>query len=181
MVNYHSLKSIELNIRHAVEHHSADEVIIYKTVDDEPIRLGYYFPPEHNKQKKYPLFLFIHGGSWSSHRIFDDQTHWQGDYVGYLARYYAEKGLVCVSLDYRLSRAAGQEKKYGIIECYDDCCDALDYVFSHAEDYGIDMERRYILGESAGGHLAGALVAFHYDRKYSFNKTFLMRLIAIHP
>jgi len=177
MISYHRLVDNEIDIRHAVENHSADEVITYKMVDNKPIRLGYYFPPEYDKHHTHTVFIFIHGGSWASHMVFGDQKHWQGDYVGYLARYYAEKGFVCVSLDYRLSRNVGQENNYGIIECYDDCCDALDYVISHAEEYGIDTENVYLLGESAGGHLAGALATFQYDRKYFFEKIFLINPI----
>ena len=173
----HKLKKNEINVTQAIKQHSADKTIVYKTVFDEPIYLGYYLPKDYEKNRSNPLIVFVHGGGWSSHKIFEDQDHWQGDYLGYLARYYADKGYVCVSIDYRLVRDGGQAVNYGIIECYEDCCDALDYVITHASEYRIDVQKMYLLGESAGGHLAGALATFHYNRCYSFNKVFLVNPI----
>lgn len=177
MVNYHKLEDVQIDIRNAISNHSADTVITYNNIAGEPLRLGYYFPKNYNKAEKHSLFTFVHGGGWSTHKVFDDQSQWQGDYLGYLARYFADKGFICVSIDYRLSRDAGQAEGYGIIDCYEDCCDALDYVIVHADDYGIDANEIYLLGESAGGHLAGALATFHYDRMYSFKKIFLINAI----
>ena len=177
MINYHRLEDKEMDLSNAISRHSADKTIAYKTVSEEPIYLGYFLPPNFNKNHKYPLFVFVHGGGWSSHKIFDDQPHWQGDYLGYLARYYANKGFVCVSIDYRLSGDSGQTEGFGIIDCYEDCCDAMDYVIAHADEYGADVHNMYLLGESAGGHLAGALATFHYDRQYSYKKVFLFNPI----
>ncbi len=177
MLKYYSIMKNEINIENAIEKHSADKVIAYKNVDGNPICLGYYFPQKYYLDRKYPLFVFVHGGAWESHKIFDDQSCWQGDYLGYLARYYADKGFVCVSVDYRLAQEAGQIENYEIIDCYEDCCDAMDYVIEHADTYSIDRRRIYLLGESAGGHLAGGLAMFHYDRKYEFKKVFLVNPI----
>ena len=139
--------------------------------------MGYYFPQNYDRAKRYPTLILIHGGGWGAHMIFEDQEHWQGDYLGYLARYYANKGMVCVSIDYRLARDFGQAKDYELINCYEDCCDAIDYVIAHSGGYGINTEKIYLLGESAGGHLAGAVATFHYDRRYSFEKVFLVNSI----
>lgn len=177
MICFHELKEIDIDLTDAISRHSADEGVVYKTVNGEPIYLGYYFPKNYDKQKKYPTFLFIHGGGWCSHTIFEEQPHWQGDYLGYLARYYADKGMICVSIDYRLAVDCGQNDGYGIIDCYEDCCDAVDYVLGHADAYGVNIENMYLLGESAGGHLAGAVTTFHYDRKYSFQKVILVNAI----
>ena len=175
---FHNLnETTEIELCNVIAHHSADKTVAYKNVDGEPVYIGYYFPQNYDKEGKYPVFVFVHGGGWSSHKIFADQEHWQGDYLGYLARYYADKGFICVSVDYRLAREWGQVENYGIIDCYEDCCDAMDYVIAHADDYGIDTQKMYLLGESAGGHLAGALATFHYDRKYSFKKIFLVNPI----
>ena len=174
---FHELRNIDIDLSNDVSRHSGDEGVIYKTVDGEPCYLAFYFPPGYDKTKRYPVFFFVHGGGWVSHKVFAEQKHWNGDYIGFLARYYADKGFVCVSIDYRLIRDAGQAENYGIIECYEDCCDALDYVIAHADEYGIDTKKMYLLGESAGGHLAGALATFHYERCYAFNKVFLVNPI----
>ena len=177
MISYYSIEEKELDLSHAISFHSADVTVAYKEVAGNPVYLGYYLPTDFDQKNKYPLFVFVHGGGWSSHMIFSDQSQWQGDYLGYLARYYADKGFVCVSMDYRLARDGGQAAGYEIIDCYEDCCSAMDYILEHAAEYGIDTEEMYLLGESAGGHLAGALATFHYDRSYSFKKAFLINPI----
>lgn len=174
---HHTLKNIDIDLTNAILRHSADESIAYKTVENEPIYMGYYFPKDYDRTKKYPTFVFIHGGGWGSHKVFDDQTHWQGDYLGYLARYFADRGFLCVSVDYRLIRKNGQMPGYEIIDSYEDCCDAMDDILAHADEYGVDVNQMFLLGESAGGHLAGAVATFHYDRQYAFQKIFLINPI----
>lgn len=174
---FHELKDVDIDLTDAISRHSADECVIYKYVNGEPIYLGYYFPKKYDSAEKYPTFVFIHGGGWASHKIFEDQLHWQGDYLGFLARYYADKGYLCVSIDYRLAKECGQMPEYEVIDSYEDCCDAVDYVLAHADEYGANAHKMYLLGESAGGHLAGAVATFHYDRRYTFEKVFLVNAI----
>ena len=177
MREYHKLKEIKMDLSNAILRHSADQCIAYKIVNGEPVYLGYYYPDNYDNANKYRTFIFVHGGGWHSHQIFGDQAQWQGDYLGYLARYYADRGFLCVSIDYRLIRELGQVADYELIDSYEDCCDAVDYVLAHADEYGVDRQEVYLLGESAGGHLAGALATFHYDRIYSFRKVFLINPI----
>lgn len=177
MKYFHKLRETKLDLKDAILRHSADRTIAYKEVNGEPVYLGYYFPENYRQDKQYPTFLFVHGGGWSNHKVFEDQSHWQGDYLGFLARLYAEKGFICVSIDYRLIREHGQAVNYEITDCYEDCCDAVDYVILHTNEYGTDTQNMYILGESAGGHLAGALITFDYDRKYAFKKAILVNPI----
>lgn len=178
MIRYYDLtEASEIDISGAIKKHSADQLIVYKQVDNIPIFLGFYFPIQYSTNRTYPLCIFVHGGGWTSHKVFEEQSCWQGDYLGYLARYYADKGYVCVSIDYRLAKGNGQAERYGILDCYEDCCDAVDYVLSNKDEYAIDTEKMYLLGESAGGWLAGGLATFHYDKKYKFRKTFLINPI----
>ena len=179
MIIYHKLEEVPMDLTEVISGHSADQVVDYKTVNEEAIRMGFYLPADFGQyatepDKKHPIIILIHGGGWAGHQIFPEQAHWQGDYLGYLARYYAEKGILGVSIDYRRIKENGQLPEYGVLECYEDCCDAIDYIIAHAEEYHVDINRMYLLGESAGGHLAGALSTFHYDRRYQFNKVFLL-------
>lgn len=174
---FHKLKEVDIDLTDAILGHSADKSIIYKEVDGEPIYLGYYFPKDYDRAEKYATFIFIHGGGWENRKIFDDQSHWQGDYLGYLARYYADKGFLCVSMDYRIIKKHGQMAGYELIDSYEDCCDAMDYILGHADEYGADANNMYLLGESAGGHLAGALITFSHHRMYKFRKAILVNPI----
>lgn len=160
--------------------HSADRCITYKRVDDEEIRIGYYFPANMEQGKSYPAIFLIHGGGWSFHMIFSDQEQWSGDYLGFLGRYYADHEFVAVSIDYRLMKGEGQEPGYGIENCYEDCYDAVKYVLDHAKENGIDLERMYLLGESAGGYLAAALVTLSRGSRKSF-KSLFKRVFLINP
>lgn len=179
MKYFHEIKvnDAEINLQDALVRHSADECICYNIVGDEKLYLGYYYPMNYKKSNKYPTFLFVHGGGWVSKKIFADQPHWQGDHLGYLARYYADKGFLCVSIDYRMIRGNGQVEEYELINSYEDCCDALDFILHHADEYGVDVNKLYLLGESAGGYLAGALATFSYKRRYFFKKVFLINAI----
>lgn len=148
---FHKLKNNDIDLTNAIAGHSADQSIIYKKVNGEPVYLGYYFPPKYDRTRKYPTFIFIHGGGWASHKIFDDQPHWQGDYLGYLARYYADRGFLCVSMDYRLIKENGQTAGYELIDSYEDCCDAMDYIQRHAEEYGAHVSVRGICRGTSHG------------------------------
>ncbi|MBO5069857.1 MAG: alpha/beta hydrolase [Roseburia sp.] len=177
MIYKYPLENQKLDLSEYTAAHAGDKTVQYKTVDGMPICLSYYYPNDYNSSNKYPVFLFIHGGGWASHKIFDGEQGWQGDYLGYLARYYAKKGFVSVSIDYRLSSPDGQAEKYQIIDCYDDCADAVDYILDRASDCGIDTENVFVLGESAGGHLAG-LVTTKYNRPgFQLKGSFLVNAI----
>lgn len=152
-----------IDLSDEIARHTGDRTVAYKTVHGEPLMVSYYFPAEYQpKEKKYPVFFFVHGGGWGGRKVFEDQVHWAGDYLGYLARYYAKKGFVSVSIDYRLIREDAQPDGYQLMDLYEDCMDALSFVAGHAREDGIDPERAVLLGESAGGYLAAAMAAFPY-------------------
>lgn len=177
MIYTYDLVEKNMDLSTCIERHSGDETIVYKTVEGADILLSIYFPHDYEKGNQYPAFFFIHGGGWESHKIFADQEKWSGDHLGYLARYYADKGYVGISINYRLLQELGQKDNYRISDLYADCVDAVNYVLDRAEHYRIDMENAYLLGESAGGHLAG-LVATKYERKgFAFKRAFLVNAI----
>ena len=173
MIFNHILEEKALDLRSCIENHSADEIVAYKMVDGEPITLGLFLPSQYHSNSNYPTIFFIHGGGWTSHQIFADQKEWQGDHLGYLARYYADKGYIGISIDYRLLQDMGQKENYQLADLYADCVDAVNYVLDRADEYRIDMENVYLLGESAGGHLAG-MIATKYKREgFQFQTVFL--------
>lgn len=177
MIYTYDLIEKNMDLSTCMETHSGDETIVYKTVEGVDILLSIYFPCDYKKTNKYPAFFFIHGGGWDSHKIFDNQEKWSGDHLGYLARYYAEKGFVAISIDYRMLQEMGQKENYRLSDLYADCVDAVNYVLDRAEKYAIDMENVRLLGESAGGHLAG-LIATRYKREgFEFQRAFLVNAI----
>lgn len=174
---FHVPESARIDLGMYIARHSADQLVVYKYVNQVPLYLAFFFPPAYNPSKKYPAFVFIHGGAWESRKIFEDQNCWQGDYLGFLARYYSEKGFLSICIDYRLVRNNGQTSGYGLIDSCEDCCDAMNYVQTNAGTYGIDTDRIYLLGESAGGHLAACVSTLHYKKEYVFKTVFLINSI----
>jgi len=94
------------------------------------------FPP-------YPAIVFIHGGGWHGGT--------KNSQVDRQASYLADKGIVCVSIDYRL---ADEAKFPAAIE---DCKAAVRWVRANAKKYNIDPDKIAAAGNSAGGHLATLL------------------------
>ena len=88
--------------------------------------------------------MCIHGGAWVAGNAEVFFPH---------ARYFASRGMVAFSINYRLASADG----FGLPDCLEDCKAALRYVRAHAEQWSIDPHRIAVLGDSAGGHLAAAL------------------------
>ena len=177
MVFYHSLVEKELDLADCIQSHSGDETVAYKTVDGQPVCLSLYYPKAYCRKKRYPVFLLVHGGGWASHTVFPDQGSWAGDHLGFLARYYAGKGYVSVSIDYRLMQENGQKDGFGLIELYEDCVDAILYLKENEGRYGLDLERSVLLGESAGGYLAAALATLPYRAHPAFSRVILVNAI----
>lgn len=142
---------MQTELASCIARHSADKTVCYKTVAGEALSLALFLP-----QGKPPLrtLLLIHGGGWRSRKIFEDQSCWQGDYLGFLARYFADRGWLCACIDYRLMRGHGQEPGFGLAELTQDCVDAAAYLLENAEEFGADPRTLSLLGESAGGYLA---------------------------
>lgn len=90
-----------------------------------------------------PVLLFIHGGGWS---IGGKGTR------GSIAAFFGEAGLVYVSINYRLSPAVKHPAHV------DDVARAVAWVHENIQRYGGDGSSIYLMGHSAGAHLA-ALVS----------------------
>lgn len=177
MVFYHNIADNYLNLDNAISNHSGDEIVTYKSFDGKKLNLAFYYPENYDKNNKYPVFVFVHGGGWAGRAVFADQNDWAGDHLGFLARYYANKGYVSVSIDYRLMQNEGQQAGYELIDLYDDCCDAVKFLIQNADNYGLDFENSVLLGESAGGYLAGALATMFCKEKPVFKKAILVNAI----
>lgn len=177
MTAEHTVPVIEPDFSTYIQRHSADKTFAYKKVGKEDLSLGAFFPKNYDAAKKYPVFLCIHGGGWHSHKIFADQTEWSGDYLGFLARYYADKGFFAVSIDYRLLQAHGQKKGFQLSDLTADCIDALGFVKAREKAWGLDFSRSVLLGESAGGYLAAALATFKRDFSCEIEAAILVNAI----
>ena len=90
-----------------------------------------------------PILVFIHGGGWSE----GDKGHHPRK-----GEFFAREGFLYVTLNYRLSPKVTHPAHV------EDVAKALAWVYRNAETFGGDASRIFLLGHSAGAHLA-ALVA----------------------
>lgn len=74
-----------------------------------------------------------------------------------IANAYYERGLNAFVLHY----AVGDEYKYP--SHLTDASFAITYIKAHAEEFGIDPDRIFTVGFSAGGHLSGSMAILHKD------------------
>ncbi|MGF7153379.1 alpha/beta hydrolase [Novosphingobium gossypii] len=97
-----------------------------------------------------PCIYHIHGGGHVAGQASD---------LEFLHRpLVADLECVLVSVDYRLSPEAP------FPAAIEDCYAGLGWVFTHADELGIDPARIGVMGESAGGGLAAALALLARDR-----------------
>ncbi len=119
-----------------------------KGVDENLLSLDVYAP---KKGKNHPVMVFIHGGGWR-----------KGDKANKVvsrikAPHFVGAGYVLVSINYRLSPKVKHPTHV------QDVAKALGYVHKNITKYGGDPKKIFIMGHSAGAHLA-ALVAV--DERY---------------
>ncbi len=98
-----------------------------------------------------PVFFFIHGGYW---RLLskDDSSS--------MAPAFTRAGAVVVALNYSLAPAVTLDR------IVDQTRRALAWVHAHIARYGGDPRRIHVCGSSAGGHLAGMLLAGGWHAAY---------------
>lgn len=111
------------------------------------VLLSDLFVPEAKAGQLLPAIVVVHGGGWLN-----------GDKVKFraLSLELAQRGYATLAVGYRL----GHEALFpaGI----QDCNAAMRFLRARAGDYGVDPERIFAVGGSAGGHLVG-LMATAWD------------------
>lgn len=130
--------------------------INYTDKDEVSRQLNVYYQKDITKAKD--VIVFIHGGSWSSGK---KDIYW------WLGRNFARKGVVTVNINYGLA----PDNEFG--QMANDCALAVKWVQGHIAAYGGNPERIFLMGHSAGGHLAELINA---DPRY-----FQQAGIAVNP
>jgi acetyl esterase/lipase len=117
---------------------------VYKEVDGIELNLYIFYPEKYRPRMSIPAVVCIHGGGWmgGDPRLFFPH-----------ARYFASRGMVAFSVQYRLTSRPGVT----VADCIEDCKSAMRFIRLNAERFGVDPNRIAVLGDSAGGHLAACL------------------------
>lgn len=126
----------------------AGEAFTYKHVGDKALRLEVYKPPGWQPSDRRPAIVFFHGGGW---------VQGSPGQFGHQSAYLAERGLVAISVQYRLMPKDTYERGTVPVACIKDAKSAFRWVRAHAATLGIDPARLGAGGGSAGGYLAAAI------------------------
>ncbi|MDO6597933.1 alpha/beta hydrolase fold domain-containing protein [Oceanihabitans sp. 2_MG-2023] len=140
--------------------------IKYKTTKEEDLYLDIYYPSEKIKGEKYPIMLYTHGGGWfngSKENIV--KSPMEDPFLEFV-----EQGFAVVSINYRLTR----HKTVLMRDCVIDAMDALRYLSKNSDALQVDANQVYVMGDSAGGHIAQMITLadpekFKGDKKLAGN------------
>ncbi len=96
---------------------------------------------------RQPAVVSVHGGRWVRGTRFDDGTPGHRDNGVILIDDWAADGFFALRIDYRLVTCTPAPA------CYQDVLCAIRWVHAHADVYGIDRDRIFLVGQSAGAHM----------------------------
>ncbi|OXR48245.1 hypothetical protein PuT2_13715 [Pusillimonas sp. T2] len=88
------------------------------------------------------VLLFFHGGGW---------TNGYKEWMSFMAPALNAKGITFVTAGYRLAPV------HTFPTGFNDCAQALDWLWSNVDAYGGDASKIFVGGHSAGGHYAAML------------------------
>lgn len=112
--------------------------------------LDVYRPKE--QKGKLPVIVNIHGGGW----VYGNKEIYQ-----FYGMSLAQKGFAVVNFNYRLA----PENKFPAQLC--DVNSVVEWMYQNQDTYGLDMERVFMVGDSAGAHLCGLYSAICTDADYA--------------
>lgn len=99
-------------------------------------------------EEKFPLILFIPGSAWHKQEMYNDIPQYAA---------LAQRGFVVAAMEYRESDIARFPAQI------EDVCHAIRFIPSIADNFHIDTNNIFLMGNSSGGHIAmmAALFAAH--------------------
>lgn len=118
-------------------------------------KLDVYRPK--NAQGKIPVIVSVHGGGW----VYGDKELYQ-----FYGMTLAQRGFAVVNFTYRL---APEVKFPAPLE---DTNNVISWMYENQEEYSLDMDHVFMVGDSAGGHLCGLYSAICTNLEYAVNYTF---------
>lgn len=127
------------------------ERILYKEVDTTKLYMEVFYPEQMDATVKRPAMVFFFGGGWNGGSIKQFEPH---------AKHYAERGIVCFLVDYRVKSRQGTSP----FESLMDAKSAIRFIRKNQDQFGIDTAKIIGSGGSAGGHLAAATA---FTEKYN--------------
>jgi acetyl esterase/lipase len=110
--------------------------VVYGEVQGSALLADLAYP---EGQTRKPAIMYVHGGRWRGGSRANANA---------IALFkWAESGFFTMSMDYRLVGATPAPA------AYEDTLCAIRWLHAHADEYGVDPDRIFLIGESSGGHL----------------------------
>ena len=119
--------------------------LVFRTVGQTPLKADIYLPAARGT---YPVVLLVSGGAVNDWRTAAFYTSF--------ARVLAAEGIAAVNFDKRLTR-----DRQAAAAASEDSLALVDYLKSHASEYGVDTARLCTWHFSAGGTVAGTMLGEH--------------------
>lgn len=103
------------------------------------LQIIFPFKAEWGEDEKYPVILFIPGSAWHKQEMYNDIPQYAD---------LGRQGFVVVAMEYRESDLAPFPAQV------EDVGNALASMGTIADQFHMDMNRVYLMGNSSGGHIA---------------------------
>lgn len=118
--------------------------VVFKQTPQGPVYFDFYFPDKDTNSEK-PVVIYTHGGGWAA----GNKSGAASKTFGSVHKELLKQGFCVLSVDYRLATDGITMR-----DCVIDSMDALRFISAYKKDLGIDPNRIYTFGDSAGGHLS---------------------------
>lgn len=128
--------------------HVREETRTIAGYKDAQIKIRIYSPVD--AKGSLPCIVYFHGGAW----VCDVVPH----HINFSLQFAEKVPCVVVMVEYRL--AMDNPFPCGLEDCYA----ALQWVFAHAAEIGVDKNRVAVFGDSSGGNFAAAVCLMARDR-----------------
>lgn len=106
-----------------------------------------------NKDKKLPVVMFVHGGGWIGG---------SAKKVNSYAKLIASYGIVVANVEYSLA------PEYQYPTSTIQLVEVLNYIYKNRDLYGIDKNKIFVGGTSAGAHLSSQLGCLSSNKEYRY-------------
>ena len=100
------------------------------------------------------MIVSVHGGGW----VYGDKERYQ-----FYCMSLAQRGFAVVNFTYRLA----PEFQYPPPAPLEDTNLVFGWILRHADQYGLDTNRLFAVGDSAGGNILGLYAAFSTNPAYA--------------
>lgn len=111
-------------------------------IDPGDVRADVYIP---DGAKNAPVVIMVHGGAWT----YGNKQSAIGEFQ---SAFFNKQGFIYIAINYRLAPS------HPFPAQIEDAAAAIAYFHEHVAEYGGDPDKIFLMGHSAGGHIA-ALVA----------------------